>query len=264
MQDGYQGLGRGRGVAGRLHHHRIAEGQGRRRLPGRDGDGEVPRRDQAIDADRLAIGLDLYPRTGRGQVLAMQAQGLASEILEDAGGAGRLADALGQGLALFARQQTADRLAALHQQAPSPIQHVRAHLGRGVGPAVKGGRGRRHGFIHLGRAAAGRQGHDFARVGRVQALDLARAPALAIDPVRQFDGSGHGLFSEWGRKVGVRLKGPEPGSGRKAPWACARRVPGCGRGRRNGAGTAGAPPGRRRRRTGPRRGRRSTRRRPRP
>ncbi|MNE17071.1 hypothetical protein D3C80_1100400 [compost metagenome] len=114
VEDGDQGLGRGRRMAGRLDHHRIAEGQGRRRLPGRDGDGKVPRRDQAEHADRLAISLNLDARPGRGQVLTVQAQGLPGEIFQDAGGAGGLADPFGQGLALLARQQPADGLAPLH------------------------------------------------------------------------------------------------------------------------------------------------------
>ncbi|MNC44504.1 hypothetical protein D3C75_934130 [compost metagenome] len=102
VQDGDQGLGRGGGMARGLQHHGVAKGQGRRRLPRRDGDGEVPRRDQAIDADRLTIGLDLDAGPRRGQVLAVQTQGLAGEVFQDAGGAGGFADAFGQGLALFA------------------------------------------------------------------------------------------------------------------------------------------------------------------
>ena len=45
-----------RRVGGRLQHHRVAADQGVQRFPGRDGHGEVPRRDQPANADRLADG----------------------------------------------------------------------------------------------------------------------------------------------------------------------------------------------------------------
>ena len=44
---------------GRLQDDRIAEGEGRRGLPCRDRDREVPWRDQAEHADRFAVGLDV-------------------------------------------------------------------------------------------------------------------------------------------------------------------------------------------------------------
>ncbi|MNI44335.1 hypothetical protein D3C73_987070 [compost metagenome] len=115
----------------------------------------------------------------------MKPQGLAGEELEDAGGAGGLAYALGQGLALFARQQAADRLAPFHQQGPGPVQDVRADLGRGVGPGAEGGARRLDRLIHLGRPALGRARHDLTRIGRVQALARPRpGDLLAADPVR--------------------------------------------------------------------------------
>jgi hypothetical protein len=53
-----QDLGQRPGAAGhevgRLEHDAVAVGQRRRDLPGRDGDREVPRRDDADHADRLA------------------------------------------------------------------------------------------------------------------------------------------------------------------------------------------------------------------
>ena len=81
---------------GRLEHHRVAVAERRRDLPGRDGDREIPRRDDADDADRLAGDLDADARAHRGQRLARQPQRLAGEELEDLAGAHGLADALGQ------------------------------------------------------------------------------------------------------------------------------------------------------------------------
>ncbi|MNQ05451.1 hypothetical protein D3C85_181890 [compost metagenome] len=192
MQDGDQGLGRGGRRPGGLEHHRVAEGDGRGDLPGRNGDRKVPRRDQTEHADRLAIGLNLHARPGRSQVLAVKPQGLAGEILQDARCAQGLADALGQGLALFARQQAADLRSALHQQGSGAVQHVEARLGRGVRPCREGGARGLHRLIHLGRPALGRAGHHFARVRGVQTL-ARQIPAhlLAANPVRELKRIGH-------------------------------------------------------------------------
>ena len=52
---------------GRLEDDGVAVGERRRDLPGRDGDREVPRRDDADDADRLARDLDADARAHRRQ-----------------------------------------------------------------------------------------------------------------------------------------------------------------------------------------------------
>ncbi len=56
----------------------------------------------------LARHLDADARAHRRHDLARQAQRLAGEELEDLSGAGDFADALGEGLALFAAQQLAE------------------------------------------------------------------------------------------------------------------------------------------------------------
>ena len=50
---------------GRLEHDRVAVGERRRDLPGGNRDREVPRRDDADDADRLARHLDVDARAAR-------------------------------------------------------------------------------------------------------------------------------------------------------------------------------------------------------
>ena len=90
---------------GRLEHHGVAVAERRRDLPGRDGDREVPRRDDADNANRFARHLDADARAHRRHALARQAQRLTGEELEDLPGAGGLANALGERLALFAAQQ---------------------------------------------------------------------------------------------------------------------------------------------------------------
>ncbi|MNS39720.1 hypothetical protein D3C72_720110 [compost metagenome] len=138
----------------------------------------------------------------------MNAQGLAGEILEDPGGAHRLANALGQGLALLARQQATDDFTPLHQQRTGPVQHVEAHFRRGVGPRTEGGPRRLHGLIDLGGPALGRAGDHLANVGRVQALPRqVPADLLAADPVRELKRVGHG---EGPFRENLRCDGPPP------------------------------------------------------
>src|SRR5690606_25494679 len=97
-----------RNEIGGLEYDRVAIGDGRRDLPCRNGDGEVPGRDDPDDADRLAGDLDIEPRPNRIELLAGDAQRLGGEEAEDLGGSRDLADAFRQRLALFPGQKTAE------------------------------------------------------------------------------------------------------------------------------------------------------------
>ncbi len=196
VQDGRQRLGHCGGRSRRLHHHRIAKGQCRGRLPRRDGHGKVPRRNQAEHAHGLAPRPGLDARPDRGHRLAMQAQGLASEIAEHPPGAGHLADALGEGLALLARQQPSQRLAPLQQQGGGTVQNVGPHFRRSAGPAVKGVTRGGDGGLNLGRARLRQVGDHL--IG-VRGVGPHRGPVgldpLAVDPVAQVEWRGHGNSS---------------------------------------------------------------------
>ena len=188
--------GGGRRVGG-LQHNRVAEGQRRGHLPGRNGDGEVPGRDQAIDADRFAIGLDFDAGTGGFQILAVAAQGFAGEIFEDAGGAGGLADGFGKGLAFFACQELTDDFLALHDQAAGLVQDVGADFGAGGGPGGLGAAGGFDGLVHIFRAAVRESGDHFLGVGGIDAFErTGGGNLLAADKMGQ--GLGHQNLSWMG------------------------------------------------------------------
>ena len=93
---------------GRLEHDRVAVAERRRDLPRRDGDREIPRRDDADDADRLAGHRHVDAGTHARHRLAGQAQASPAKKSKICAGAHRLADAFGQRLALLARQQPAE------------------------------------------------------------------------------------------------------------------------------------------------------------
>jgi len=107
MQDIDNRPGTARHEVSRLEDDRVAIAERRRNLPCRNGDREVPRRDDADDADRFAGDFDADARARRRQNFACQTQGFAGEEIENLAGADGFADALGQRLAFLTRQKTA-------------------------------------------------------------------------------------------------------------------------------------------------------------
>ncbi len=111
-----------------LEHHGVAIGERRGDLPGGNRQREIPGRDQADDAERLAVDVDLDARPHRGYPLAGKAQRLAREELEDLTGATRLGDAVGAGLAFLAREEFAELLLAPEDLVAGRVQKIEALL----------------------------------------------------------------------------------------------------------------------------------------
>ena len=82
--------GRARHEIGGFDHHGIAIGQRRGDLPGRNGDGEIPRRDQADDAQRFARDLDVDAGAHRREFLAGHPQAFAGRRTQRSGRRARL------------------------------------------------------------------------------------------------------------------------------------------------------------------------------
>ena len=154
---------------GGLEHHGVAVGQGRGDLPGRDGEREVPRRDDAHHTHGLAGHIHLHALAHRGQQLALDAQRLARKKLENLPAAGHLGHAFGQCLAFFTRQQCAQLVLACQQFAADQVQHVGAALGGALAPGGQGIGGGAHGQLGLVAVGAGVFGHHLAGVRRVGA-----------------------------------------------------------------------------------------------
>lgn len=95
-----------------LEHNAVPVGECRRDLPGRNGDGEVPRRDDAHHANRLTKNVDLDAWSDRLQVFAGDPERLSGEELEDMPGATRFRDRLGQHLTFFPGQQPSEFLSS--------------------------------------------------------------------------------------------------------------------------------------------------------
>src|SRR5690606_27533943 len=118
--------------------------------------------------------------------LPVAAQRLAGEVAEDARRAQHLAGALGAGLAFLAGEQLAELGRARKNQGGDLVEHVGAHLGRGLRPVGAGvGRGG-HRAVHIGRAAIGKARDDVVGVRGVAAFErVVGAGPFAADVVTQ-------------------------------------------------------------------------------
>ena len=190
LDDVDQRPGRPGDEVGRLDHDAVAVGERRGDLPGRDGDREIPGRDHADDADRLAGDLDADAGTHGRDALAIQAQALAGEEGEDLAGAGGLADAFRQGLAFLARQQAAELVLAGEDLVGGLLQDFVALLRGGAAPGREGSLGGGDRIVQVLNGALRILADDVVGVGRVDvARGVLRAGPFTGDQV--LEGSIH-------------------------------------------------------------------------
>ena len=152
-----------------LEDDRVAVDEGGCELPHRDRDREVPRRDEADDAERPAHRVEPLERHRRGVDLADRAPRLACGEAQDRRGARRLHSRLPERLAHLRRHVLRDPLGARVDRVRG-LREVRGPRRRGEArPAGERGRSR---------------GHRLARVVRARGLerarDLRRPPGVAL------------------------------------------------------------------------------------
>ena len=175
--------GRARNQVGRLDHHGIAKGQRRGDLPGRDGDGEVPRRDDADDANRLAGDFDADAGAHRRDDLARQAQHFTGKEIKNLCGAGHFANAFRQGLAFFAAQQLAQFGLARQDFLGSLAQDGMALKDARTRPGGESRLGGCDGLLGLFGRSLRVNAHHIIDVGGVDVLAPLRADPFASDEV---------------------------------------------------------------------------------
>jgi hypothetical protein len=95
------------------------------------------------------------PRHRRGNHLAVGARGFLGEPLDVAGRIGHFAAALGQRLALFARDQAAQVFLVREHQVVPALEDLRALLGRHGAPGGEGGMRRIDRGARIGGRAVG-------------------------------------------------------------------------------------------------------------
>src|SRR5208282_1900855 len=151
-----QRVGRTWHELGRLEHDRVAVRERRRNLPGRNRDRKIPGRDDSDHADGLACRLDVDVRAHGRELFARDSQRLAGEEIEDLAGPRDLADPLGQRLALFAGEETAEFVAPGEDFQGGAQQNIVSLLRRRARPSRESGVGglyRRAGLIGVGLGA---------------------------------------------------------------------------------------------------------------
>lgn len=177
MQDVDNGPGALGDQFGRLENDGVAVGKCRSDLPRRDGDREIPWRDDADDADRFARDLDTDARTHARHQFARQAQRLAGEEIEYLGGAHGLANTLGQRLAFLARQGPADFIFPRGDLVRCLPQRA------GTRPCRKRRFRRRDGLPGLLGAGGSILADDIAGIGWIDVAGTGLAHPLAIDEI---------------------------------------------------------------------------------
>ena len=176
--------GGGRHELRRLEHHAVAGDEGRRRLPHRDRPRKVPRRDEAHGAERLAQRVGEAVAGFRRQRAAVHAEALAGVVLEQRDALHHLALGFAQDLAFFARERGGDLVGTAARDVGSAPEHAAA-LGPGrLAPARPRGLRGVDGPLHVGLGRERELGDHIRGVGRIDvARDLARVGVIpgAVD-----------------------------------------------------------------------------------
>ena len=182
QDDAVRGIGRG------LDDHRVAGHQGRHHLPAGDGHREVPGRDDAGYADRLADAHGPLVGQLRGHRVAEHATPFAGHQEGDVDALLDVAPRLGQDLAHLPRHGTGEALLVVGHQGAEAVEDLATLGGGHRPPGRKGGLGGPDGHRRVARIGGGEGADEVARVGRVTALEratrVARAP-LPADEVAE-------------------------------------------------------------------------------
>ena len=174
-----------RRVLGRLADDRAARRQRGRDLARDHREREIPRRDRRDDADRL-----LHRRHPLAALLlrndvAVDARRFVGEPLHVGRAVQHLAASFRERLALFERDEPAERVGVLHHQIVPAMQHRRALFGQRVAPGGERARGGVGGGAGVGCTAVGDVGDHFAgrRVRHAEALAARGGDPLAVDEI---------------------------------------------------------------------------------
>jgi hypothetical protein len=164
-------MGRSRNQVGRLEQDGVAIAERRCNFPCRNGNGEIPRRDDADHTDRFTGDFDIDIGPNAGNLLAHQPQRLAGEEIEDLPCPRDLSDAFGTGLALLASQELAEFFLTGQNFVGDFLQRVVPLLRRRPRPGRRGSLGGGDRGVRLRRVGVGILADDIVGVGRV---DIAR------------------------------------------------------------------------------------------
>ena len=203
-----QGDGGGGREVGRFPDDGVAVGERRGDLPRGGGGGEVPRGYDGDGADGFAAHVDLHSGAHGVGVLTDLAQDFVGGIGEELPGAVDLALALGEGFALFARQQRAQFLGAGHEFGADGHEHGLAAFEAVGGPLGLRGAGRGNGLVQLRGAGLGEMTDQIGEVRGIAVFD-GRGPfgPLARDVVQLEVGHCASLEFDWRSVANAAIQG---------------------------------------------------------
>ena len=179
-----------RRLGGRFEHDAVAEGDRRRDRPQRELEREVPRRDDADDADRFALDDVLLPLDLRSAVAPRHPERIGGDVVHHLAGRSELPRRLRSGAAGLDRQQFRQLLVVRLDEVLDVADDLAALLREDVSPLFLRPSGRLERLVDVGDGARGNLAHDLARGGILDGNRLLAVgrPPLAVDvqaaPVR--------------------------------------------------------------------------------
>ena len=159
-------------VLGWLHHADVAVGHRRGELPQRDGQREVPGRDQADDAARHLAGEQQRAAVGRREAGALGVERRGGVEAEDGGRPGDLTPGLGDRLADLAADQRCQLAGLDLEPVGGPAQRLAAGGGSGLRPARRRLGGAADGVVEIDPARRPNAADDVVGARRIRADDL--------------------------------------------------------------------------------------------
>src|SRR5690606_7591784 len=172
----------------------VARDEGRRQLPRRHRNGEVPRRDEANDADGIPHRVRELVRHLRRRGEAEQAAAFAGHVVKLVDGFLHVAPGFKQHLAHFPGHEPRQLFLALLDELGDAVEDFSAPGRRGQPPLLEGFVRRARGQVHFRGPRDGRPPQKLARGGVDVRVELARAARYrpAADPAFQDRGVGAG------------------------------------------------------------------------
>jgi len=168
---------------GRLEDDGVAVAERRCNLPGRNGNREVPGRDDADDAERFAGDFNADVRASGWNDFACQAQCFAGKEIENLGGADGLADAFGQNLAFFAGEKRTKLFLAREDLIGGLLQDGVTLENAGARPGRESGLGSGNRLLGVFGGSLCVKADDFVGVRRVDVLRRFGSDPFAADKV---------------------------------------------------------------------------------
>ena len=159
--------GHGRGLRRGFQYDRVAAEKSGNQFPRRDGNREIPRRDESYHSQRFASGVEQIPRHLMGNRLPTEGITDATGKSENIGRSLHFTGGLSEGFPFFAGEEFREFGFSRFENLPGFAQNSTPADRRRRGPFGEGGVGRIKGRRKIRGSARSIFGDRFAQVGRI-------------------------------------------------------------------------------------------------